>query len=112
MRSRFSGAKHYEVIVGNVGTVYSGKSKRVADAKFDGYVAASNSGAGRAGDEDVTMMCNDEPCREHQGAVSILEGLREEGLVGRSAYAAAENTRLNPVVLKRIRDLIAQGLKS
>jgi hypothetical protein len=46
----------YEVIVGNIGTVYSGTDKAEADRQFDTYVQASQAGCGRAGDEPVTMM--------------------------------------------------------
>ncbi len=47
---------HHEVIVGNIGTVYSGDKAIEASAKFDTYVADSKSGVGRAGDEPVTWM--------------------------------------------------------
>lgn len=46
----------YEVIVGNIGTVYSGTDRNAADAKFEAYVELASSGMGRAAGETVTMM--------------------------------------------------------
>lgn len=46
----------YEVIVGNVGTVYSGNSQDMAHAVYLKYVAISNGGEGRAGGESVYLM--------------------------------------------------------
>lgn len=48
----------YEVIVGNVGTVYSGPNKADAETNYDHYVKQSMFGAGRAGNEPVTLMHN------------------------------------------------------
>jgi hypothetical protein len=58
---------HWEVIVGNIGTVYSGGSALEAKRKFTTYVKQSKSGVGRAGGEDVTLMRDGEPVREHYG---------------------------------------------
>ncbi len=52
---------HFEVIVGNVGTVYSGYSRQEAERKYDTYAAISRSGVGRAGNEEVTLMVDGEP---------------------------------------------------
>lgn len=61
----------YEVVVGNIGTVYSGGSRKEADRKFAYYKEASISGSvGRATGEDVTMFCNDEICKEYVGAIN------------------------------------------
>lgn len=61
-------AHEYEVIVGNVGTVYNGGSKAEATKKFKSYVAVSMENRGRAGGENVTMMCDGEPCAEFFGS--------------------------------------------
>lgn len=46
----------YEVIVGNIGIVYSGKDFKLACQHYDEYVAQSKSAIGRAGKENVTLM--------------------------------------------------------
>ena len=56
----------YEVIVGNIGTTYSGPSAMVADAEFKYYKAASINGEGRASGESVVMMKNGEIVLEHE----------------------------------------------
>ena len=57
----------YEVIVGNIGTVYSGSSNLEASKVYASYVKDSKAGYGRAGGESVTLMHNGEPEREHLG---------------------------------------------
>lgn len=59
--------ENYEVIVGNIGTVYMGPSQVTAHITFDEYVGMSISGYGRAAGEDVTIMFRGEPTREHLG---------------------------------------------
>ena len=39
---------HYEVIVGNIGSVYAGPSRRDAERSYRVYVAQSRTGYGRA----------------------------------------------------------------
>lgn len=60
----------YEVIVGNIGTVYSGGSISQAKSKFATYVKQSKSDSGRAGGEDVTIMKDGEPIKEFYGSRS------------------------------------------
>ncbi len=50
----------YEVIVGNVGTVYDGPEKMRAKENFRNYKKYSQEGRGRAANEEVTMMLNGE----------------------------------------------------
>ncbi len=57
----------YEVVVGNVGTVYSGNNAVEANRTFREYVAQSRLSIGRAAGEDVTLLRNGEPAREHTG---------------------------------------------
>lgn len=60
-------AQEWEVICGNVGTVYDGTDEDEARRKFAVYVEQSKSGRGRAGNEDVTLLCNGEIVEEHSG---------------------------------------------
>ena len=70
-----------KVIVGNIGTVYSGSDKAEADKQFDAYVVAhfiklveqggehvqaSQAEYGRAANETVTMMVDDEIYQEYE----------------------------------------------
>lgn len=55
----------YEVVVGNVGTVYDGKSKRDATSIYRDYCNISDMGRGRAGNEAVTLLHNGEIHSEH-----------------------------------------------
>jgi hypothetical protein len=56
---------NWEVIVGNIGMIYDGNSYAEALRDYDRYVIQSISGYGRASDEDVTLMGNGEPYKEH-----------------------------------------------
>jgi hypothetical protein len=60
-------ADRWEVIVGNIGTVFDGSRESAARATYKDYVIQSKSGNGRAGGEDVTLMQNGEPVDEHFG---------------------------------------------
>ena len=62
-------ASRYEVIVGNVGSVYSGKSASDASMTWIAYVDQSNSGRGRAAGESVTLLRDGEIVKEHDGIV-------------------------------------------
>lgn len=57
----------YQVIVGNVGTVYDGVDESEAEKTYNDYVELSKSGYGRAGNEDVSLMRDGEPLKEHFG---------------------------------------------
>jgi len=61
-------ALDYVVVVGNIGTVYSGTSQSEAIRKYGEYVAQSKSGRGRAGGEDVTLFKNDQPVTNYYGS--------------------------------------------
>ena len=72
----------YEVLVSNIGTVHRGSNRKAADAVFALYRGQSKSGRGRAGGEDVTLLANGEPVREHQGDLRENRGsLRNPGKV-------------------------------
>lgn len=63
------GEEEYDVIVGNIGNVYSGTDEDKARATYKEYVEQSKSGVGRAGGEDVTLMLNDEIEDEFIGSI-------------------------------------------
>jgi len=55
----------YEVLVGNIGIVYTGFSKPDAMKEFNEYVKQSKTNKGRAGNEDVVLMADGEPSKEY-----------------------------------------------
>lgn len=57
----------YQVIVGNIGTVYDGSNEKEATKHFREYKRQSERGLGRAGCEPVTLMEDNEVKREHLG---------------------------------------------
>ncbi len=57
----------YEVVVGNVGVVYSGDDERAAEREFRIYKMVSMSGAGRAAGEPVTMLKMGQIAKEYHG---------------------------------------------
>lgn len=58
-----------QVIVGNIGTVYSGSNNKEAARVYKEYISQSKSNYGRAGGEDVTWMKNGEPHKEFTGTL-------------------------------------------
>lgn len=59
----------YDVVVGNVGTVYSGPDSREAVRTYLAYVIESRGPHGRAVGEAVTLLRNGEPIREYAGTL-------------------------------------------
>ena len=57
----------YEVIVSNIGTVWTGNNPVDANREYGECVLASKQGAGRIGGESVTLMENGEPIKEYAG---------------------------------------------
>ena len=58
----------YEVIVGNVGSVYHGKSRTTALATYESYVVISREHVGaRCYGEVVTLLVDGEIEQEHTG---------------------------------------------
>lgn len=55
----------YQVIVGNIGTVYSGNTEQTACDIFDEYVKMSQAPYGRASGESVTLMMDGEVALGH-----------------------------------------------
>jgi hypothetical protein len=58
-------SKEYQVVVGNIGTVYDGPDVIQATLHYENYVKQSKSGYGKASSEPVTLMQDGEPIREH-----------------------------------------------
>jgi len=57
----------WEVIVGNIGTVYSGPDEELAKIKYESYVEDSGLNSGRAAGENVVLMCDGEIVQEYIG---------------------------------------------
>ena len=55
----------WEVIVGNIGSVYCFRNEAGARAEYAEWVATSESGRGRAAGEPVTLMKDKVPVLEH-----------------------------------------------
>ena len=54
----------YSVVVGNIGTVWSGDERETAEAYFTDYALQSRTLEGRAGGESVVLFCDDSILRE------------------------------------------------
>lgn len=57
----------YSVVVGNVGTVYTGTDRREALAEFEACKGASIGNVGRMAGESVTLFEDSDILREYQG---------------------------------------------
>jgi hypothetical protein len=57
----------FEVVVGNIGTVYSGNNYMQAQCEYTAYVKISRKGKGRAAGEPVTLFHNGEIRSEYAG---------------------------------------------
>jgi hypothetical protein len=60
----------FQVIVGNIGTVYDGNNYMQAMAAYSVYIRQSRNNYGRAAGEDVAVMHNGEPTHEYFGGLS------------------------------------------
>ena len=58
---------HYEVIAGNIGSVYAGESMEAAFQTYNIYAKDSRDGYGRAAGEQVTLLRDGEILREQEG---------------------------------------------
>lgn len=56
----------YQVVVGNIGTVYDGNSYLSACVHYSDYVTLSGKLHGRAAGEPVALFEDGHPIREHQ----------------------------------------------
>ena len=71
--------KLHEVVVGNIGRVFSGSTRAYARYAFDGYVDASKMGYGRATGEDVIWFIDGEIFDQYLGSISLEEEREVEG---------------------------------
>jgi hypothetical protein len=60
----------YQLIVGNVGTVYEGTNGFNAIKDYNQYVKLSKESTGRVSGESVTLIRNDEIYREYEGTLN------------------------------------------
>jgi hypothetical protein len=60
-------SRAYDVVVSNLGTVYSGGNPVLANKWYGEYVKQSKGGTGRVGGERVVLMVDGEITREHFG---------------------------------------------
>jgi hypothetical protein len=63
----------FEVVVGNIGTVYSGNNNKQALKDYKFYVNESDIPFGRASGESVTMFKNGETFKEFIGKIEMQE---------------------------------------
>jgi hypothetical protein len=98
----------YEVIVGNIGTVYTGTSKAEAIKRFNTYVAQSKSLRGRAGGESVTIIKDGEPIKEHFGEQDLENHPRKRKRNPESIYDEAVKI-LESNLRAKIREIKRQG---
>lgn len=59
----------FEVIVSNVGTVYSGNDRAQAGNEYNDWVRLSEGTQGRASGESVTIMADGSPAVDHTGTL-------------------------------------------
>lgn len=64
----------FEVIVGNVGSVYRGASRIQANRKFREYVEQSRSFVGRAGGETVSLLADDVLVEDYYQGLGLKDG--------------------------------------
>lgn len=64
---------NYQVIVGNIGTVYEGANGFTAIREYNQYIALSKSNYGRASGENVTLFKNDDIYKEFTGSIEMQE---------------------------------------
>ena len=61
--------RNYEVVVGNIGTVYSGANRNAARKVYAIYIQESRGKYGRASGEPVTLIQDGEIIAEYAGTV-------------------------------------------
>jgi len=74
MRTKQKEMHMYDVVVGNVGTVFSGTSKREALLTFKIYCDHSKYGtSGRCYGENVTLFYSNEILKEYIGSLEVTQ---------------------------------------
>lgn len=84
----------YEVMVGNIGCVFTGPGSdgEVAESVYQQYVEASNAECGRTSGEPVTLLLDGEIVKEHHGTLAEEETSTEETMVLMHAHYACMRT--------------------
>lgn len=57
----------YQIVISNIGTVWTGENGFTARTEYGQYVALSEEAYGRMAGENVTLFQNREPLFEHAG---------------------------------------------
>jgi hypothetical protein len=83
----------YEVVVGNIGTVYSGSNERQAQKDYVEYVEQSKTNYGRAAGESVTFF-KDGYAVKSSTWWGVLAAVKFPPTVSEVASLRAENERL------------------
>ena len=61
---------NYQIVVGNIGTIYNGANLKVAKTLYKEYVEQSKLNLGKVAGEPVTLFHNDEIFKEYDGTLS------------------------------------------
>lgn len=61
---------NYQILVGNIGTVYNGSNLRVAQVVYNEWVAESKLNVGKVAGEPVTFFRGDEIFKEYEGTLN------------------------------------------
>jgi len=67
----------YQVIVGNIGTVYDGNWAIMAKKVYKEYYEQSKDGYGRAAGESVTLWVYGEPIEDNEEVCRFFESLEK-----------------------------------
>jgi hypothetical protein len=90
---------HYQVVVGNIGTVYDGTTEEIALASYDAYKLLSREPRGRASGEAVTVLRDGEPWLEFPQQNCTMEIGNYFSMVGYDIMAKAQHDHGDIVIL-------------
>jgi hypothetical protein len=62
-------SNNWELVVGNIGSVYQGSNGFEANSRYQTYVGQSKAGYGRAAGESVTLFRNRDLWKEYIGSI-------------------------------------------
>jgi hypothetical protein len=92
----------YQVVVGNVGTIYDGNRKREALTLYKSNVSLSVHGYGRHKGEAVTLLVDGEIDKEHEGYQHLYENGEPWELESVIAHRRAKDPGFCPACGKEI----------
>lgn len=99
----------FEVVVGDIGSVYRGADEAEAESLFKIYAALSAEGASRAGDQSVVLLRDGDVERSFVGAADVVQAWRESGMSRTQARAEArfgDWSDLSPAYKRRLIELV------